>query len=127
MLLIVQSLASVAMLLIVAGLIQRKRARDHIRFMMAAFVFDIVGLLIVELVPLFDSERIDPVQSLASGGLLKYFHALMAVVSLVVYVLQIRSGRKILNGDRSLLPKHRTMAGVFLISRALAYITMWMV
>ncbi len=127
MLLVVQVLASLALLFIAAGLIQRKRAKDHVRWMLFAFVADIIGLLLVEIPPLFNSEALDPV-----GGLIKEFsmikgtHALFATLSLVAYGLQIRSGRKILSGDRALLPSHRTMAVFFLITRVLAYITMWM-
>lgn len=127
MLLTVQILASLAMLLIVAGLIQRKRAREHVRWMLMAFVADIIGLILVEIPPLFDSEKVDPVGGLVTDfSMMKSIHALVATLSLVFYVLQIRSGKKILAGDRSLLPKHRTMAGFFLLTRTLAYITMWM-
>lgn len=128
MLLIVQILASMAMLLIVAGLIQRKRAREHVRWMMMAFIADIIGLILVEIPPLFDSEKVDPVGGLVTDfSMIKGIHAFVATLSLVFYVLQIRSGKKILAGDRSLLPKHRSMAGIFLVTRTLAYVTMWMV
>lgn len=126
MLLIVQILASLAMLLVFAGLIQRTRAKQHVRWMMMAFVADMLGLLLVELPPLFDPDRIDPVSALADSFSWKHIHALFATLALVGYILQIRSGRRIQKGDRSLLPGHKKVAVFFLISRVAAYATMWM-
>lgn len=120
-------LATVAMVLIVAGLIYARNRKKHVPLMMGAFVCDMVGLVLVEFGPMFFNET-DAVSSLATDpDAMKIIHSIVATISVVCYILQIVSGKKILAGDRTRLPGHKTVAKVFLLSRLAAYITMFMV
>ena len=118
-------LASVALILIFAGLaVARNRAR-HVPLMLAAFVLDMIGLVIVEFGPMFAGET-DPVTGLATDFAWgKTIHAALATIAVVGYILQIISGKKILKGDRSVLPAHKRWAKIFLVTRVAAYVTMF--
>ncbi|MCB9831425.1 MAG: hypothetical protein H6807_03050 [Planctomycetes bacterium] len=119
-------LATIAMLLIVAGLITARQRRRHVPLMLSAFAFDMVGLVIVEFGPMF-SGRTDPVTGvLTEPGPMKVIHASVATLAVVLYVAQIVTGRKILAGDRSRLPGHKKLAVFFLAARLAAYVTMFM-
>ncbi len=119
-------LATLAMIFIVAGLIFARQRRKHVPFMLAAFACDIIGLVLVEFGPLLYGET-DAVSSLAKEpGVMKSVHAALATVSVVAYVFQIISGKKILKGDRTALPGHQKMARVFILTRLAAYITMFL-
>ncbi|MFT7620215.1 MAG: uncharacterized membrane protein YozB (DUF420 family) [Planctomycetota bacterium] len=120
-------LATLAVLCIVAGLVFARNRKKHVPLMFVAFALDIVGLILIEFGPMMLGER-DPVSSLsADPGMIKSVHALLATGSLVGYVMQIMSGKKVLNGDRTALPSHIKVAKFFLLTRFGAYITMFMV
>lgn len=120
-------LATIAVLFIVAGLVFARNRKKHVPLMFIAFGLDLIGLVLVEIGPLFLGET-DPVSSLAvDPGMIKTIHAILATASLVGYVLQILTGKKVLNGDRTALPSHIKYAKFFLLTRLGAYITMFMV
>lgn len=120
-------LACLAILLIVAGLIVSRDRRRHVPLMLAAFVADMIGLLLVELTPLFQGKT-DPVTGLATEfGWMKTVHAVLATMSVVGYVIQILSGKKLLAGQRVALIGHQKGARFFLVTRFAAFITMFMV
>ncbi len=119
-------LATAAVLLVIAGLVFAKNRKKHVPLMMAAFICDMIGLVLVEFGPLIYGQS-DAVTGLATApGLLKSIHAALATASVVGYILQIISGKKILAGDRTRLDRHKTVARVFLLARLGAYITMFM-
>ncbi len=120
-------LATLAMLLIVAGLITARQQRKHVPLMLAAFACDMVGLVIVEFGPLLRGET-DPVTGVMTDpGPMKVIHAVFATISVVFYVVQIVSGRRIMAGDRARIIAHKRTATIFLVTRLAAYITMFMV
>ncbi len=120
------TLATFAMLLIVAGLIFARNKKKHIPLMMAAFACDIAGLIVIEVVARIIGET-SPVDSLATDpNVMKSVHAAFATASLICYGFQISSGRKIVAGERTRLPTHKLVAKIFILTRLGAYVTMFM-
>ncbi len=121
-------LATLAILLITAGLVLASDRRRHIPLMMAAFGCDMVSLVIVEVVkPMMTGEDDAVSQVLAFEDTMKIVHAIFATASIVGYILQIVSGRKIMKGDYAAIAGHKKTARFFLVTRALAYVTMFFV
>lgn len=124
----VYALSTVALGLIFVGLYFASNRRRHVPLMLWAFALDMIGLVIVEFVIPRVEKSQDAVTGLfAAPTAMNWVHATFATASVVCYVLQILSGRKLLKADRAVLPGHRRVARVFLITRVLAYITMFMV
>ncbi|MEZ6196996.1 MAG: hypothetical protein R3F20_14915 [Planctomycetota bacterium] len=122
------ALATVAMVLIGAGLVFARQRRRHIPLMLAAFVADVVGLVIVEFVVPRVEGKSDPVSVFFSdfGVGMTTIHAFLATLSLIGYFIQIGTGRKLMT-DPSAMAGHKKGAMFFLVTRLGAYITMWMV
>ena len=121
-------LATAAILLIAAGLFFAADRRRHIPLMFAAFGCDMVGLVLVEIVIPMASGHRDPLTGLfkADGNTYwTYIHAALATLTVVGYVLQIMSGRRLARGERGVLLRHKKVARYFVITRVLAYITMF--
>lgn len=120
-------LATLAVLLITAGLILASDRRRHVPLMFAAFACDMVSLVLVEVViPMQTGEKDAVSQVLEFNDVMKIVHATFATASLVGYVLQIRSGIKIMKGDHVAIIGHKKAAKFFIATRLLAYITMFM-
>ena len=120
-------LSTLAIIAIVAGLVFARNRKKHVPLMLAAFGFDMVGLVLVEFGPFFYGET-DAVTGLATDpGVIKSVHALLSTIAVVGYILQIISGKKILAGDRTKLISHKKVAKLFLVTRFAAYVTMFMI
>lgn len=121
-------LATAAVILIVAGLALARDRRRHIPLMLAAFGLDLIGLVIVEFVAPSVENKTDPVRSLADESMMSIavIHAAFSTLTLVGYVAQIITGRKLMS-DRSALAGHKRWAMFFVLMRLGAYVTMWMV
>lgn len=122
------ALATAAVILIVAGLVFARQRKRHIPLMLAAFGLDLVGLVIVEFVAPRVEDKIDPVRSLADESIvsISVIHAALSTLALVGYIAQIVTGRKLMK-DRAAMTAHKRWAMAFLLFRAGAYATMWMV
>lgn len=122
-------LATLAVLLIVAGLVLASDRKRHVPLMLTAFACDVVALVLVEVVIPIAEDKDDPLTMMTrvgeEGWVLTAVHGLFATLSIVGYVLQIVSGRKILKGDYSLVARHKKTARFFILMRALAYVTMF--
>lgn len=115
-------LASIAMVLIAAGLFFASDRRRHVPLMLLAFGLDMTGLVLVE----FSRHAVEKV---AKGGVsaMTYFHTAVAVLAVVGYFVQIVTGRRLMRAERGVLGVHKKWAKIFLISRLAAYVTMWFV
>lgn len=111
-------LATLAVILVAAGLVFRNERGRHVPLMIAAFILDTVGLLIVE----FSGQA---VENLQVGLNLTFFHAIVATIAYVGYIVQIVTGRRLLAGRKESLAFHKIVARVFIVTRLLAYVTMF--
>lgn len=129
MLILTYILATLAILLVAAGLVFATNRRRHVPLMIAAFVADMVGLVIVEFIIPAQTGKTDPVTGLLTsdaGWGWRETHAAFATLAVVGYVIQIVTGRKLLAGDRSRLRFHKLVARGFIVTRVLAYVTMYL-
>lgn len=113
-------LATLAIFLIAAGLFFASDRRRHVPLMLAAFVADIVGLLLVE----FGAHAVEGVMA-GKGTMWTYIHITFSVATLVLYGVQIATGRRLMRADRGILGFHKKAAKAFVLMRILAYVTMW--
>jgi len=123
-------LATVALLFIAAGLFFASDRWRHIPLMLEAFAADMIGLVLVEVVIPLQTESTDPVSGLFEtdgNWAWRVVHASLATLAVVGYVIQIISGRKLARGDRGVLGFHRRIARGFVVTRVLAYVTMFFV
>lgn len=122
-------LATVAVILVAAGLFFASDRRRHVPLMFAAFALDMTGLVLVEFITPLVAGTIDPVRSLTKSGVptIVWVHAAMSTAFTVCYILQIVSGKRLLRADRGALGIHKSTAKVFVVTRLIAYVTMFFV
>ena len=111
----------VAVLLIAIGLLVRRNSRAHIPLMVAAFVVDLVNLLVVEFAR-------DAVQKTLAGGhdWLFNLHVWASFVFLVNYVVAMVTGTLLLKRGRC-RRLHRWNAALFIVCRLTNFVTsFWM-
>lgn len=106
--------------LILYGVAVHARRQLHARVMTAAFILDVVMVLLIELNRKAIAQAIAP-----SSGLMK-FHIAVSVGALVLWVFQLVTGRQILRG-RPRLRRHKIQAWAFLSCRATNLVTAFMV
>lgn len=114
---------------ILVGVFQHHRRTFHVRMMSACFALDILLLIAVELrqkaveKALERAAGTDPV---ASNWIL-WIHIAFSAAALVLWVCQIVSGRRILQGRMERLPAHAKLARYFLLVRFGNLVTAFMV
>lgn len=119
-------ISTLAVFLIYLGWCFRKRAEVHMPLMMAAFATDIGLLLYIE----WTRHAIATVEHdirTAAGEWLLYFHIVVSGLMIVLYVFQIVSGFRLLNGHSLSRNIHRNGSYAFLVCRALNYVTSYFV
>ena len=122
-------LATIALILFAAGLFFASDRRRHIPLMYVAFVLDMTGLVLVEFITPLVAGTIDPVRSLTKSGVpaVVWVHAAMSTAFTVCYILQIVSGKRLQRADRAALGRHQSTAKIFILTRLIAYVTMFFV
>lgn len=109
---LILNLANVAIfILILVGVIKHHNRRFHVRTMFLCFALDLALLLIVEL----RSQAVEA--ALKSTSMMLMVHIGFSLLMLVLWIWQIVVGVKILKGRMELLPRHASMAKVFLLAR----------
>ena len=116
---LVLNLCNVAIfgLILYGTAVHRNRSR-HVKVMMGCFVLDLALLLAVEFGG-SGSAVGRAVNEVGDGrpSTMLVVHLIFAITALLLWFVQIYQGSKILKGDRSLLPKHKMFAGIFLVCR----------
>ncbi len=107
---------------IMLGLIFRRKRNLHVGLMLTAMLADFGLVLWIEL----DREAVE--QTLGMGdhdlpGPLLAFHIVLAVISLVLWIVQLVFGVRILRGATHLRQKHRIGAAFFIIFRFANFLT----
>ena len=76
------------------------------------------------------NDTVDPLTGLMDAGdswAWRMVHATFSTLAVIGYVVQLVTGRKLMRGARSALAAHKVTAKVFLATRVLAYVTMYLV
>jgi uncharacterized membrane protein YozB (DUF420 family) len=103
-------------LMVIGVFFARQKKRDlHIKTMSAAMIWDLLLVLQVE----FGRSAIANAMKIQTNHPLLTIHILLALSSLVFYVLMVRSGRHVLQNKTEYFPLHRKLGLVTLTLRAL--------
>lgn len=113
----IQSLCIV--LLIVAGVVVRRRRQLHVKIMSVAMIWDIILILQIEL----SRSAILKATHALSNPLILNIHISIAVSTVILYGFMVYTGRKLLSGDNSIRPQHKILGWTTLSMRILTFIT----
>lgn len=106
-------------LLMLAGIVARKRRQLHVKIMSSAMIWDILLILQVEL----SRSAILKASKAVTNPLILNIHVSFAVSTVILYGFMVYSGRKMLAGDVSIRPKHRILGYSTFLMRILTFIT----
>jgi hypothetical protein len=109
------------LLILIAGILLRRRRGIHIPLMITAFSLDLVTLVAIE----WSRGAIKKATSAPSPLLL--FHVTVSVFALIFYGVMFVLGERVRKGAERLRPWHRRTAWVFGTCRAANYVTSWMI
>jgi hypothetical protein len=109
---------------ILLGVAWRRRRARHVAIMRSCFVADLLMVLVIELQRGAVQQTIEQAQTLSKG--LLSFHIAVSVAALVMWIVQLKSGSRILHGG-PLGPGHRRGAALFLFFRFTNVVTAFMV
>ncbi len=109
-----------ALVLIIVGVAYRRVTRVHVPIMLAAFVIDMLNVLLIEL----NRDAVKRTMETAgvAGEWILKFHILVSVISVVCYVIALITGPLLLLRRRC-RTAHRWNAIVFLVCRSINFVT----
>jgi hypothetical protein len=113
--------STLVVLIIVAGILLRRRRSIHIPIMIAAFSLDLASVLAIEV------QRGAIKKAMSSPPPLLLFHVAVSVTALLFYVVMFVLGERVRVGAVHLRPWHRRAAWVFGACRTANYVTSWMI
>ena len=106
-------------LLMVAGIFQRKRRKLHVKIMSTAMIWDVLLILQIEL----SRSAILKASKAISNPMALNIHVGIAISTVVLYAFMIYTGRKLLVGQEYIRPKHRMLGYATFFMRLLTFIT----
>jgi hypothetical protein len=107
------------LLLMLAGIIVRRRRQLHVKIMSAAMVWDVILILQIEL----SRSAILKATHAVTNPLILNIHISIAVSTVVLYGFMIYTGRKLLSGQNQIRPRHKILGWTTLTMRILTFIT----
>jgi hypothetical protein len=107
------------LLLMLAGIIVRRRRQLHVKIMSAAMVWDVILILQIEL----SRSAILKATHAVTNPLILNIHISIAVSTVVLYGFMIYTGRKLLSGQNQIRPRHKFLGWTTLTMRILTFIT----
>jgi hypothetical protein len=113
----IQSLAIVVLMLV--GIYFRRQRKRHIKIMSLAMIWDVILILQIEL----SRSAILKASQAVKNTLLLNIHVSIAVSTVILYAFMVYTGRKLLNGDIYIRPRHKILGWTTLFLRILTFIT----
>ncbi|MGA2882936.1 MAG: hypothetical protein ABSG13_28650 [Bryobacteraceae bacterium] len=113
--------STLVLLILIAGILLRRRRRIHIPVMITAFSLDLLSVLAIEI------SRSAIKKATSSPPPLLLFHVIVSVFALVFYGVMFVLGERVRNGAEQLRPWHRRVAWMFGACRTTNYVTSWMI
>lgn len=107
------------LLLMIVGIVFRRRRRIHVKIMSTAMLWDILLILQIEL----SRSAILKASKAATNAMLLNIHVSIAVTTVILYGFMVFTGRKLLAGDNSIRPRHRFLGYFTFFMRSLTFIT----
>ena len=113
----IQSFAIVATMLV--GIYFHDQRKRHIKIMSLAMIWDVILILQIEL----SRSAILKASQAAKNTMLLNIHVSIAVSTVILYAFMIYTGRKLLNGELHLRPRHKMLGWTTFFLRVLTFIT----
>lgn len=106
-------------LLMVAGIVAKKRRTLHVKLMSLAMLWDILLILQVEL---SRSAILKASKAITNSWILNV-HVAFAVSTVILYGFMVYTGRKMLNGQVEVRKQHRLLGYTTFMMRVLTFVT----
>ena len=107
------------LLLIVGGIIVRRRRKWHVKIMSIAMAWDIILILQIEL----NRSAILKATRALTNPMILNVHISFAVSTVILYGFMIYTGRQLLSGNEKIKAQHRLLGWSTFILRILTFIT----
>lgn len=114
-----QSLLIVLLMLVGVQFARKHKRAQHVKIMAFAMLWDILLILQIQL----DRSAVQKAAKALTNPMMLNIHVSIAVSTVVFYIFMVLSGRKVLAGMTSALPKHKFLGQITLILRILTLIT----
>jgi hypothetical protein len=106
-------------LLMLAGIIVRRRRQIHVKIMSVAMIWDIILILQIEL----SRSAIQKATHAITNPLILNIHISIAVTTVILYGFMVYTGRKLLSGQNEIRPRHKVLGWTTLGMRVLTFVT----
>ncbi|MCM2351694.1 MAG: hypothetical protein NDI69_16885 [Bacteriovoracaceae bacterium] len=106
-------------LLMLAGIVARRRRQLHVKLMSIAMIWDIILILQVEL----SRSAILKASNAITNPLILNVHVSFAVATVILYGFMVHSGKKMLANEPGIRKKHRILGYTTFLLRILTFIT----
>lgn len=117
--LLMQVQSACIVLLMIAGIVVRRRRRLHVRIMSVAMIWDILLILQIEL---SRSAILKASKALTNTTALNV-HVTIAVTTVILYAFMVYTGRALLAGKNEFRQKHKFLGYTTFAMRVLTFIT----
>lgn len=106
-------------LLMIAGIVLRRRRQLHVKIMSLAMIWDVILILQIEL----SRSAILKATKAVSNPMMLNIHVAIAVSTVVLYGFMVYTGRAMLAGQTQIRPKHRILGYSTFFMRVLTFVT----
>lgn len=116
---LMQSQSLCILLLMIAGIVVRRRRKLHVKIMSIAMIWDVILILQIEL----SRSAVLKASKAMTNALALNVHVSFAVSTVILYGFMVYTGRKLLSGDNTIRPRHKVLGWTTLTMRILTFIT----
>lgn len=106
-------------LLMLAGIILRKKRRTHIQIMSLAMIWDVLLILQIEL----SRSAVAKASKVVTNPMMLNIHVFIALTTVLLYVFMVYTGRGILSGQEGIRFKHKILGYTTFFLRILTFVT----
>jgi len=105
-------------------IIYRKKRILHSKIMSVGIIWDLLLIIQIEL----NRKAIEKAIQVTKNSSILSIHIVLALSCVILYMFMVYTGRKILKGNKTLIPRHRKLGKLTFSMRVLTYITsFWVV
>ena len=105
--------------LMLAGIALHRKRSLHVKIMSSAMIWDIILILQIEL----SRSAIIKASKAMTNAMALNIHVTIAVTTVIFYGFMVYTGRKVLNGEAAVLPRHKKLGYTTFALRILTFIT----
>jgi pyrimidine operon attenuation protein/uracil phosphoribosyltransferase len=117
--LLMQLQSACIVLLMIAGIVVRRRRQIHVKIMSIAMIWDVLLILQIEL----SRSAILKASKALSNTTALNVHVSIAVTTVILYAFMVYTGRALLAGKNEIRQKHKILGYTTFAMRVLTFIT----